>query len=155
MTAAWEPKASWGRIKKYMYLSYISVLSFKDNFFSLSWLMLWSLSVPLLNSPIGVWVLFNGISTFVGHLMPRKVRWVLSSTQVLGHFLFIYFFYSSWFYLARYWWKGWFCQISVKGWGFLEASKCSQVWFGWFYGIKTPAGHTMPNFVFAHIKPKI
>ena len=43
----------------------------------------------------------------------------------------------------------------MKGWGFLEDSKCSQVWFGWFYSIKTPAGHTMPNFVYTHIKAKI
>ena len=35
-----------------------------------------------------VWVLFNGISTSVGHLMPRKVRLVLSSTRVLGHGFF-------------------------------------------------------------------
>ena len=33
--------------------------------------------------------------------------------------------------------------------------KFGLVWFGWFYGIKTPAGHAMPNFVYAHIKPKI
>ena len=53
-----------------------------------------------------VWVLFNGISTSVGHLMPRKVRLVLSSMQVLGHG-FGGGVDSSWFYLARYWWKGW------------------------------------------------
>ena len=80
-----------------------------------------------------VWVLLNGISTSVGHLMPRKVRLVLSSTRVLGYGVF---FNSSWFYLARYWWKGWFLSDFSERVRFLEASKCSQVWFGWFYGIK-------------------
>ena len=37
---------------------------------------------------VWVWVLFNNILTSVGHLMPRKVRLVLSSSRVLGHGFF-------------------------------------------------------------------
>ena len=35
----------------------------------------------------------NGISTYVGHLMPRKVRLVLSSMWVLGHGFFSFLFF--------------------------------------------------------------
>ena len=46
------------------------------------------------------------------------------------HFWACFFFYSSWFCLTRCWWKGWFGQILVKRWGFLENSRGSRVWFG-------------------------
>ena len=35
--------------------------------------------------------MFNSISTSVSHLIPRKVRLVLSSMRVLGHGFFFFF----------------------------------------------------------------
>ena len=96
------------------------------------------------------WVLFNGISTFVGHLMPRKVRLVLSSMRVLGHGFFNFFivFDSIWpdigeKDLVRFQWK------SEVFWKTQNVLKFSLVDFMGGKKQKT-TDHTMPNFVYTH-----
>ena len=44
--------------------------------------------------------------------------------------------------------------MSNNGWYALKSSQTKPGFVG-FYGISTPANHSMPNFVYTYIQPKI
>ena len=78
---------------------------------------------------VSVWVLFNGISTSIDHLMIERVRLVLSFVCLLG--------FRAWFFI-RFWWKGWFL---------LESSRFPQVWCFWRGLLGCLSGSILGEFV--------